>query len=333
MQHYPAYSTDPALYSRLRFDEKRQLRRQSNRTGLCLIAFTLLQMALSAPVILSADLRQLYQTEPVVSIVLETGIYLCSMLLPFLLAFRWMNPEEKNACNAFGKPTSALSAAAAVVACFFFCTVGDYATNLLLSFLETLGFTVNGGTYDPATNPVELFFGLLQIGVFPALVEEFALRSVVLQPMRRFGDRYAILMSAFVFSVMHGNLVQIPFAFIAGLAFGYYVVATGSIWVGVLAHFLNNAYSVILNYLVEIRPTFADTVYQIVLSVTLVFGLACIVLFWKILPHHKLQRNPSALSNGEKTAAYLLTVPMILAVIQFIAATLQLVDYIGNTNG
>ena len=320
---------DPAQYGRIRDEEKRQLRRQSNRVGLCLIAFAIVQTGLVSLLLIFPTAFRLYQTVPVVADVFETIIYLCSMLLPFLLAYRLMKPDERDVCNVFGKPVSALAAAAAVAACFFFCTIGDYATNLLLDFMERLGFAVNGGTYDPATNIMEMFSELLQIAILPALVEEFAMRCIVLQPMRRFGERYAIVMSAFVFALMHGNLVQIPFAFIAGLAFGYYVTATGSIWVGILAHFLNNAYSVVLNYLVEVNPAFADKLYQLVLSITLVAGSLAVVLFWKVLPHHKLQKAAAVLSGGEKSAVYIFTIPMVIALIQFIITTVQLIDFIG----
>ena len=320
---------DPMQYGMMRDNEKRQLRRQSIRTGLCLIAFALVQAGLVRLLGVIPDAIPLYYAEPVFAELVEAIIYLCSMLLPFLIAYRLMKPDEKEACNIFGSPVSAGAAAAAVFACFFFCTIGDYATNYLLDFMEQLGFSVGGGTYEPATDIPTMVSELWSIAVLPALVEEFALRCVVLQPMRRFGDRYAILMSAFVFALMHGNLVQIPFAFIAGIAFGYYVSATGSIWVGVLAHFLNNAYSVVLNYLVETNPNAADTVYQVVLSITLVFGVLSVVLFWKVIPHHKPQQKITALSGGEKTAVYIFTIPMVIAIIRFIVETVRLIDFVG----
>ena len=240
-----------------------------------------------------------------------------------------MSPGERDVCYIFDKPVSAISAVAAVVACFFFCTLGDYATNYLLEFVEKLGFEVGGGTYEVPTNGMELISSLFQIAFLPALIEEYALRCVVLQPMRRFGDRYAIVMSAFVFAIMHGNLVQIPFAFIAGIAFGYYVAATGSIWVGVAAHCVNNVYSVILNYLVETRPTTADTVYQLLLSITLVGGILCVVLFWKVLPHHKMRKSATILTGSEKTAVYIFTVPMVLAILYMVVQTALLIQYVG----
>ena len=320
---------EPARYGMMRDNEKRQLRRQSNRTGLCLVAFTCIQLGVVGLLRVIPNALYLYSAEPVFADMLEMLIYLCSMLLPFLVAYRCMNPDEREDCGLFEKPVSAWSAAAAVGACFFFCTIGDFATNYLLDFLEQLGFSVGGGTYDPATNLPDMFGELLLIAVLPALVEEFAMRCIVLQPMRRFGDRYAVLMSAFVFALMHGNLVQIPFAFVAGIAFGYYVVATGSIWVGVLAHFLNNAYSVVLNYLVETTPEAANRVYQLTISITLVFGLLCVVLFWKVCPHQKLQKKTTALSGGEKTAVYLFTVPMVIAVLRFIISAVELIDFVG----
>lgn len=71
------------------------------------------------------------------------------------------------------------------------------------------------------------------------------MRGVVMQPLRKYGDWFAILTSAFVFALMHGNLVQAPFAFIAGIGLGYAVIASGSLWTGILIHLLNNSISVI----------------------------------------------------------------------------------------
>ena len=319
-----------AQYGAIRDSEKKQLRRQSIRAGLCLLAFSLIQWVLVQLLRSFPALINLYQSSSAVADVIEMFLYLCGMFLPFYIAYQLMSVQEKEVCDIFGKPTSAAAAVAAVVACFFFCTIGDYATNGLLDFMENAGFEVDGGIYESPTNIMEMIGGILQIAILPAFVEEFALRSVILQPMRRFGDRYAILMSAFVFAIMHGNLVQIPFAFIAGIAFGYYTIATSSIWVGVLAHFLNNLYSVILNYLVEVNPTAADTVYQIILSMTLVGGVLCVVLFWKVLPHHKLNKPASTLSGGEKTAVYIFTLPMVAAIIYMVVQTVMLIHYVGH---
>ena len=80
------------------------------------------------------------------------------------------------------------------------------------------------------------------------------MRGVVMQPLRKYGDWFAILTSAFVFALMHGNLVQAPFAFIAGIGLGYAVIASGSLWTGILVHLLNNSISVIQTIAIAYLP-------------------------------------------------------------------------------
>ena len=73
----------------------------------------------------------------------------------------------------------------------------------------------------------------LTIDVYKRQIEEFAMRGVVMQSLRKYGDWFAIIMSSLVLALVHGNMVQIPFAFIAGIAIGYAVTVTGSMWTGV----------------------------------------------------------------------------------------------------
>lgn len=323
--------SDPArAYSSLRDEERRSLKRQSIRAGLCLIAFLGLEYVLSTILVSSPALYELYMQNDTVYELVEMFFYLFCMLLPFAVAYLTMRPEEKDTLTLFGKPTSKPAAVTAVIAGFLVCNAANYVTNILLSFIEDAGFSVGGGTYDAPQTPVQLVFSILTIGLLPAFVEEFALRGVVMQPMRRFGDLFAVLMSAFVFALMHGNLSQFLFAFIVGAAIGYFVVTTGSIWVGVAIHMLNNLYSVVLDYLLEVRPTAAETLYNLELSITLVAGAACIVLFLTVCRRNKLQKPTGVLTGGEKTAAYIFTIPMIAAIIWLVVDTVRLISFEGS---
>lgn len=317
------------LYGTLRAEEKRSLKRQSFRAGLCVIAFLCLQHILS--VLVSSDtLYSLYLQNEAAHGLIEMFFYLACMLIPFLTAYLTMRQEDRDMLTLFQPPVSKLTAVTAVVAGFLVCNAANYVTNILLSLLENAGFTVDGGVYDSPQNPVQLVFSLLTVGILPAFAEEFALRGVVMQPLRRHGDRFAILMSAFVFALMHGNLSQFAFAFLVGAAIGYFVVATGSVWVGVAIHMLNNLYSVVLNYLLDVRPTAAETLYNLELSITLVIGIICIVLFWKVCRRNKLQTPACALTGGEKTAAYFFTLPMIVAIVLLVVETVRLISFEGS---
>ena len=320
----------PQQYGMMRDAEKKTLRRQSIRAGLCVLAFVLLQYGLLRLFSGMPAVCALYNRSDAFANLWEILFYLCSMFVPFLVAYLLMDATEKQEVDCFCKPTCKAAAILAVISGFFFCTLGDFVTNYLVALLESFGFSLEGGTYETPANGMQLVFDILAIGIIPALVEEFSLHGVVMQPMRRLGDKFAIGMSAFVFALMHGNLVQIPFAFIAGIAIGYYVIATDSLWVGIAIHFLNNLYSVILNYLLEARPTAAETLYNVVNSVTLVAGIVATVCFVKVLQKRvPLQKKVCARSTGEKVGAYIFTVPMILAILVLIVETSHYVSYTG----
>ena len=69
--------------------------------------------------------------------------------------------------------------------------------------------------------------------------EELLFRGVVLRTMRPWGKQTAILVSAVVFGLFHGNVAQIPFAFAVGMVLGYVTVEYSITWAIVL-HIFNN---------------------------------------------------------------------------------------------
>ena len=101
-----------------------------------------------------------------------------------------------------------------------------------------------------------------------------------MQSLRKYGDGFAIIMSSFVFALMHGNMIQIPFAFIAGIGIGYAVIKTGTMWTGIIIHFINNAIAVISmtvsqNCSDEITNMFSMILYTVVFAV----GIICFALY------------------------------------------------------
>lgn len=130
-----------------------------------------------------------------------------------------------------------------------FCSFANIAVNFASAIFENFGIRYE---VDFGENPKGLFGFLLSFvatAIVPALVEEFACRGVVLGILRKHGEGFAIVTSAIVFGVMHGNFQQIPFATIIGLILGYIYVKTNSIWLCVIVHGINNAISVIFSYL------------------------------------------------------------------------------------
>ncbi|HEV2131124.1 MAG TPA: CPBP family intramembrane glutamic endopeptidase, partial [Longimicrobiaceae bacterium] len=86
-----------------------------------------------------------------------------------------------------------------------------------------------------------LSLALLAVGVAP-LLEEFFFRGLIQQPLeRRWGPARAILFTGALFAAIHLLPWIFPLHLFLGLAFGWVVYATRSIWPGVILHAANNA--------------------------------------------------------------------------------------------
>lgn len=92
---------------------------------------------------------------------------------------------------------------------------------------------------------------LLIIALIPAVAEELIFRGVfqkILVSLFRSGH-LAIWVTAFIFSAIHFQFYGFIPRFILGLVFGYLFFWSGTLWLPVLSHFINNAFPVILTYM------------------------------------------------------------------------------------
>ena len=71
-------------------------------------------------------------------------------------------------------------------------------------------------------------FGVLSIAIVVPILEEFLFRGAIEGHLLRKGwsPKWAILVSALIFGIIHGNPAQIPFAFLIGLLFGWLYCGT-----------------------------------------------------------------------------------------------------------
>lgn len=87
------------------------------------------------------------------------------------------------------------------------------------------------------------------VGICPAIAEEAAFRGFLFGALKNKQKAWvAIFVSAVLFGAYHMNLLQFIGATMMGTALGYVAYASGSIWVGVLMHFINNGLSVVFQY-------------------------------------------------------------------------------------
>ena len=152
-------------------------------------------------------------------------------------------------------------------------------TNVFVYSLEKLG-------YKPSLEIMQMpnfgfyLLNVLAVCIVPAICEESLFRGVILQGFRGKGKHFAVIMSALIFMLMHGGPDQTVHQFILGVILGYVFVYSGSIWVTIFIHFLNNFISVTMIYIMSAKASEAasDVATQLpswgTLAYTLVYGLA-----------------------------------------------------------
>ncbi len=96
-----------------------------------------------------------------------------------------------------------------------------------------------------------LMINMLMIAVLPAIGEEFMFRGILTRLFGRWlnNSHAGVWLAAFLFSAIHLQFYGFVPRLFLGVAFGYLFVWTGNIWVPVTAHFINNASSVIVEYM------------------------------------------------------------------------------------
>jgi len=123
-----------------------------------------------------------------------------------------------------------------------------FVANLSHMVLLLIGFRVSGG--DSAyVGPVGLLVAIVMIGVLPGFCEEGANRGVLMNGLiSRLGVWRAVLLSSLIFGLMHLNIYQTFYATILGVFMALAVLATRSLWTGIIIHFCNNAIGVIMGF-------------------------------------------------------------------------------------
>ncbi len=162
--------------------------------------------------------------------------------------------------------------------------ISNIANNLLASFSESfLGIKFEASMPEFKTDIWSFALMLLCVGILPAVLEEIALRGFVLGALRtKFSDASAIVISAALFSLLHGNLQQIPFAFLMGLLLAYATVYCDSIIPSVIIHAINNVFSVVLSFAsVDMSPMISQIVGLLYFAVCLVIGLCGFIMLTK----------------------------------------------------
>ena len=126
--------------------------------------------------------------------------------------------------------------------CFTCTDIGSSISSTLISIAEA----ITGKTLQ---NPVEatltvgnFWLNAFMAAIFFPILEELLFRKLLCGRLLPLGEKQAIIISAAVFGLIHGNLFQFAYAFLFGLVLGYIYVKTGKIIYTIVFHCIINLY-------------------------------------------------------------------------------------------
>ena len=106
----------------------------------------------------------------------------------------------------------------------------------------------------------QLLVALVVIAVIPAIGEETLFRGILQRNISYWSGNVhvGIWVSAVLFSAIHVQFLGFFPRMLLGALFGYLYLWSGNLWVPILAHFVNNGFTVIMVYLHQQKMTSVD---------------------------------------------------------------------------
>ena len=240
--------------------EKKEIKQTGKRAGLALFGNLLIMvlwgyfyLRVASYFGISQRTALLIQKEPAFSLFIQALVSLAMLLIPFLI-FARCELIKPSGVISFNAPKKELICPT-VFAGVGFCLLSSTITGIAGQFFENMGIDAPTVDFDMPEGLIGFLISVVAIAVVPAFVEEFVMRGILMGALKKYGEAFAVIMSAFVFGIMHASYNQIPFAFLVGLAVGIAAIKTNSIWTAVIIHFCNNFISVVFSYLQDILST------------------------------------------------------------------------------
>ncbi|MES2731872.1 MAG: CPBP family intramembrane glutamic endopeptidase [Bacteroidota bacterium] len=145
------------------------------------------------------------------------------------------------------------------------------------------------------TSPFRLLVGLLVIAVMPAIGEELVFRGLLqnkLQSLTR-NTHVSVWVAAILFSAIHLQFYGFIPRMLLGAMFGYLYAWSGSLWLPILAHFVNNSFTILMVYLYQQKLTEYDGENAALVSfpLALVSLAITIGLLYYIKTYYKTHRS------------------------------------------
>lgn len=114
-------------------------------------------------------------------------------------------------------------------------------------------------------------------------LEEFFFRDLLLNSLRKYGLRFAIIIQALIFGLLHKNIISIIHVTASGILYGYIAIMTNSILPTITLHIMHNLFSILIGITI-LKDADLTSSIQIFMAITYIL-IGIITLYksnWKI---------------------------------------------------
>ena len=325
-----AYYISQQKFLKLR-EQKNEIRRFAKIFALAMLGFLVASMLFSA-ILEAFGLIDLYYSNGTFSSGVGVFYSLLTVGVPFFIAKKIVYKTPDLPVCSYSAPKANLKTVSIIFLSVLGCLASMYVTGYIQMFFEGFGFSFSSGDEPQVNSVVDIIALFIGTAIIPPLVEEFAMRNVVMQPLRKYGNLFAIICSALVFGIFHGTPSQIPFAILCGLFLGYAVIATDSIWTGVIIHAIVNGlsccYYAILYFTDEET---ADKAHGFVCLALAGLGFVALLIY---ISKYKTEFNRVISKKGleeytlkQKISKFIFAPAMIIAIIVFLIQAISMISY------
>lgn len=146
---------------------------------------------------------------------------------------------------------------------------------------------------------IVLFLYMVIVG---PIGEELVYRGMALKNLSCVSRKFAIISSALLFGLMHGNILQFIIGFIIGIFFAYIDVKADSILPSTILHIINNFIAVVMSISeLTLSENVYDTAVTVYIAAAIIAGIIGLVMIRKLI---KASDENKEINENEETQNY-----------------------------
>ena len=289
-----------------RVDDKKVFAKIGLATFICMIVVNVIQVIYYS--VINLINPSLLQQPWINYVAIAISFYLIGFPIFYVMVKKLPDGEKKESKSlSVGK----------IILLFFMSYAILYVVNFLTTLLMMLIGSIKGSEIiNPIANVVgasNWIWSLIFAGILSPIVEEMLFRGIMLNKIRMYGDKVAIVTTAVLFGLFHANFSQFFYAVGLGVIFAYVTLKTGTIKYSIILHIAINIVGSV------IMPAIVGDGSNIVLIGAAGFILIAITIIGIVLlitnrKNIHLSEGEIKLEKGRVTKTIYLNVGMILYV-------------------